>query len=326
MRINKWIRSSFTFKHILTIAFAIVSIVLAMFLFSDTIESTRCYQSFLDSRQYNYSVVIDKNLSKDCYAYYDKTILFSKSKNLDQMINATTLMLTENDHTNNDFLAGIETDLKENEVLISANIAKKSKISKGTVLYSQNIVTTKIDLYVVKDVITDIYGLSENETSKEKGLIIIGKNEVYLSNIKTDYIYFYYTDYSLIDIERANICGELTNINELKIKIMKVNILYSLITIILITIICIISFAILSFLNLAIYKKKKEYGVLNLYTRILIDYIIYYFIMIISSYLFYFLICQTSRISIENIIYLFVLASIICFCFICTMKKRLKGA
>ena len=146
MRINKWIRSSFTFKHILTIAFAIVSIVLAMFLFSDAIESTRCYQSFLDSRQYNYSVVIDKNLSKDCYAYYDKTILFSKSKNLDQMINATTLMLTENDHTNNDFLAGIETDLKENEVLISANIAKKSKINKGIVLYSQNIVTTKIDL------------------------------------------------------------------------------------------------------------------------------------------------------------------------------------
>ena len=75
--LSKWIRSNLNPKHMVTIIAVVILAAAAMFLFTNQVSSLNSYSSFLKSRNYNYSVIIDKNLEKDAYAFYDRKISFS---------------------------------------------------------------------------------------------------------------------------------------------------------------------------------------------------------------------------------------------------------
>lgn len=126
----KWIRSNLNAKHIVTLVAAIALMVANMLLFSDETFSMSSYSSFLNDRNYNYSIVVDKDLREDCYAYYDRKISFAKDESLDEKLIATVLMRTDGAYTKNDFLDGIGTEnLRKGEIVISGNLSRKHKLS-----------------------------------------------------------------------------------------------------------------------------------------------------------------------------------------------------
>jgi hypothetical protein len=302
MHLKKWIRSSFNFKHIITIIAAIVCLVAAMFLFSKSLASIHNYQAFLNSRNYNYSVVIDKSLDENCYALYNKTITFSKNESLNSTINAVTLMETGNVHNDEDFLYNYVYDLEENEVLISLNIAINNDIKVGSVIYSRSKITTSVDSYVVKAVIPDIYGINENDTNMDKGIIVVGKSEEYLSNIQTDYIYFYNTDYSKINLQGANITGALNSIEKTKAKLIKNHIFFSSLTCGLLVVISSVIVGVLMTFNFGVYLKKKEYGVQSLNKIIITDLLIYFAMITAGGCLAYGILSIITRFALESIL------------------------
>ena len=103
MYIKKWFRSSLNLKHIITIIAAIVFLVASIVLFSNKSYSYTKSSKFLSSRNCNYSVIVDKELEIDTYAFYDRSILFSKAEDLKNTVNATVLMEIGNTHSNDDF-------------------------------------------------------------------------------------------------------------------------------------------------------------------------------------------------------------------------------
>lgn len=323
-KLNKWLRAFLNIKHIMAIFIAMCFFSSSMLLYSSSIKSISNYQRFLKTRNYNYSITIDKDLGVDCYAYYNKNITFSKMSNLNTTINAIVLMETGSEHTKNDFLNGYDVALKENEVLISANLAKQNKLKIGTYIYSKSKVTTLVEKYIVKDIIDDVYGFRKNDIDKDKGIIITGKASQYLENIETNYLYFYYEDYSLINKCGANITGELNNINDLKESLVFRHLFYSIITSLLIVSIAIILVIVLRSFNHNIYKKKWEFGIDNINKQVFINQFIYYIVNLLFGYICYFLLTIFSNSSLEIVLMFFLINTIVFALSFIDIKRVIK--
>lgn len=269
---KKWFRAVFNLKHLLSIIVIIGCYILMIILTSKSLASLKSYSNFLSSRNYNYSVIIDKDIKEDTYAFYNKTITFNYD---DKLINSVVLMDTQNNYTKNNFLDGYDLLLGEYEVAISANIASINNLKIGSIIQSKSKVTNTLNNYIVKNILPDMYGVSEKDNDRSKGIIIIGKSEEYLNNIETNYIYFYNDDYSLINLNGANIVGQLNSIKSIKNNINKIYLLQlGLLLIISIAVSTIFFIVILSF-NKSIYLKRKEFGLSKLYNQIKTDFFIY---------------------------------------------------
>jgi hypothetical protein len=325
MRLSKWIRSSLNLKHIITIIAAMACLVAAMFLFSNSIASVHKYQAFLNSRNYNYSVVVDKNLDSNCYALYNKTITFSKNESLNSTINAVTLMKTSSAYDEDDFLYGYNCELLGNEILISNNIAIINGIKPGMTVYSRSKITTSVEPYIVKGVIPDVFGINETDTNMGKGIIVVGESNEYLNNIQTDYIYFYNTDYSKINQQGANITGALNNTEKTKTNLFKSHLFFSSITAVLMALTTSITAVLLMAFNFNVYLKKKEYGIPSLGKIVLIDLLVYFGLIIMGGSVVYAISSMFIRFAFESLLSF---VSILCIAFICSyfcVKKIMKG-
>jgi hypothetical protein len=269
---KKWFRAALNIKHLICIIITICVFTVMIFLTSESLVSLERYNSFLSSRNYNYSIEIDKDIEQDTYAYYNKTITFTHNNKL---INSVVLMDTQGQHTENDLLNGFDLSLEEYEVAISANIASINNLNIGSIIQSKSKITNKLNDYKVIRILPDIYGIDENDNDRSKGIIITGKSDEYLNNIDVNYIYFYNTDSSLINSKGANIVGKLNNIEVTKSKVFGMYALELAIVLIISLVISILyNIVILSF-NKLIYLKRKEFGVSNLYNQIKIDLLVY---------------------------------------------------
>jgi hypothetical protein len=269
---KKWFRAALNIKHLICIIITICVFTVMIFLTSESLVSLERYNSFLSSRNYNYSIEIDKDIEQDTYAYYNKTITFTHNNKL---INSVVLMDTQGQHTENDLLNGFDLSLEEYEVAISANIASINNLKVGSIIQSKSKITNKLNDYKVIRILPDIYGIDENDNDRSKGIIITGKSDEYLNNIDVNYIYFYNTDSSLINSKGANIVGKLNNIEVTKSKVFGMYALELAIVLIVSLVISVLfNIVILSF-NKLIYLKRKEFGVSNLYNQIKIDLLVY---------------------------------------------------
>ena len=269
---KKWFRAALNIKHLICIIITICVFTVMIFLTSESLVSLGRYNSFLSSRNYSYSIEIDKDIEQDTYAYYNKTITFTHNNKL---INSVVLMDTQGQHTENDLLNGFDLSLEEYEVAISANIASINNLNVGSIIQSKSKITNKLNDYKVIRILPDIYGIDENDNDRSKGIIITGKSDEYLNNIDVNYIYFYNTDSSIINSKGANIVGKLNNIEVTKSKVFGMYALELAIVLIISLVISILyNIVILSF-NKLIYLKRKEFGVSNLYNQIKIDLLVY---------------------------------------------------
>ena len=269
---RKWFRACLNIKHLICIIITICSFAVMIFLTSESLVSLASYKSFLTSRNYNYSIVIDKDIEQDTYAYYNKTITFTYN---DKLINSIVLMDTQKQHTKNDLLNGFNLKLEEYEVAVSANIASISNLKVGSIIQSKSKVNNKVNDYKVIKILPDIYGIDENDNERSKGIIVTGRSDDYLNSIDVNYIYFYNDDSSLINSRGANIVGKLTNIETTKSKIIGMYALELSKVIVVSMFISVLFYIVILSFNKAIYIKRKEYGVSNLYNQIKIDLLFY---------------------------------------------------
>ena len=323
--LSKWIRSNLNPKHMVTIIAVVILAAAAMFLFTNQVSSLNSYSSFLKSRNYNYSVIIDKNLEKDAYAFYDRKISFSTYCSLSETINAVVLMESNNSHTTNDFLNGYDvSSLNSTEVAISSNIAKKNNLSVGSIIYSKNKVKNTVEMYSVSLILPNIYGVYDSEFSESKGLIVMGYNEDIITNIKTNYIFYYNEDYSLINLSGANVSGQLYSIETLKTNILKIHLLYTCIIVLSISILSVAYFLIISLFNINVYKKRRQYGNLSVYRQMEVDNLIYYFIMVIVVSVVYLIGMIWFQFCSEIIIEFLLIVSISCLLVYFLTKKNIR--
>ena len=291
MRINKKIRSSFNKKHIFIILFSLIIGLSVGVLFSDNIYYLGKNKNYIDKVNCNYSIIINKDIGKDTYAYYDREIVLSKYDDLKESLNAIVLMETANVHSENDYYFTYElSKLKEFEVAISENLADKNNIKIGSNLFSINRYNNEVCTYVVKIIIPSFFGFNENDLNTNKGVILLGKSEEYLKNIKTNYIYFYDTDFSLINQKNAKISGELNSFLKLKNNITLNYMLYLCIVAMTMSFTSILAFVILLYFNRNIYIKKKQFGVKKLNGYIFTDiclYTVLYLVMIDFIYILF---------------------------------------
>lgn len=323
--LSKWARSNLNSKHIITIIAAVIFIVASMFLFTSQVPSLNSYLSFLNTREYNYSVIVDKDIEEDSYAYYDKKIIFFNYGSLAEGINAIVLMETNNTHSNKDFLKGYDvSSLKKNEVAVSSNIANNYKLSTGSIIYSKSKVKNIVESYTISIILPEICGISEDDISNLKGIIIMGCDEEILLNIQTNYLYFYYEDYSLINSKGANISGQLYSIETLKSNINKKHMMYSLITALMICAISIICFSLLSTFNINVYKKKREYGDISTYSQMRLDYLIYYLAVLVLTNIGYLIGSIWLGLAIEFFIELFSILTISTFVIYFIYVKKIR--
>ena len=305
MSIKKWFRASLNCKHIITIIAAIAFLVAAIVLFSNNSYSYAKSSKFLSSRDCNYSIIIDKELERDTYAFYGRSISFSESENLKKTVNAIVLMEIGNTHSDNDLFSGYDvSSLKENEIAISNNLARYYNLYIGSTLFSRSKYNDSIITYTISLIFPDLYGIDENATNIEMGIIVAGKSKDYLDNIKSDFIYFYNEDYSLINQSGAIITGNLNSIRTARINITKNHFLYSFATFIMISIIASLFFVLMVAYNNGVYVRKKEIGFVKLKAYIAFDIAVYYFVTTFFSTIIYLSFFLLISISIEFLLML----------------------
>lgn len=302
---KKHCRAFINFKHIIVTIIASIFIAGIMFLFTPQINSMNNSDSFLSNRECNYSIVIDKNLEIDTYALYNSEIIFSKSKDLDDYLSVTVLMETNNTHTNNDFFAGINiSSLSKNEIALSSNVAKANKLSINDIVYSKNRVTNTINEYKVALIFPDTYGIAQEDVNTNHGVVIMGYDEMYLTNIVTNYIYYYNEDFSLINSSGASITGELCNLSLLRTNILKRHILYSSITIAGMILIIFGYFSLMFEYNKNILSLKYTLGVKSLFHNMKLLKIAYGLIVFFLSLVIYLIGTIWLSISFEHLVLL----------------------
>lgn len=284
MKLRKVYRSSVNPKHMVSIIAAMIFIVAVMLLFDNNIASLGDYLQFLKSRNYNYSVIISNNLSEDTYVFYDRNITFSKNESLQSLMNCSTLMETQNAHTENDFLYGSDvSQLARNEIAISSNLARENGISQGDVIFSKNKYNDTVEEYKVVVILPEIYGIGKHDASYDQGIIVVGYDKEYLENVQSEYIYFYNEDYSLINESGTIVVGELNSVADTAAAITRKYVAYCGITIAIITLISIAFFALMHHFNSGVYQIRKQFGTRDLYRRICFDYGMYAGALIVAS-------------------------------------------
>lgn len=266
MNIGKLYRSSFNLKHIISIIAAVAFYAAAMFLFNSKVDTLSKYSSFLSSRNYSHSVLVDKELEQDSYAFYGKKIMFSTDEKMGTYINCETLMETGNKHTSSDFFYPIDVScLGSRDIALSKNLMKQYDVSVGDTIYSKHTYRNQIVGYTVKIELPEIYGIKEKDYNENLGIVLIGLDNEYLEHIFTDHIFFYNNDSSLINAEGANVSGGLVSVRAMReyISFEKAKLLT--ITTSIVIVVSAVSSIVLLFFNKNIYILKKRFGNSNSY-------------------------------------------------------------
>lgn len=261
MNIGKLYRSSFNLKHIISIIAAVAFYSAATFLFNSKVDTLSRYSSFLSSRNYSHSVLVDKGLEQDSYAFYGKKIMFSTDEKMGTYINCETLMETGNKHTSSDFFYPVDVScLGPRDLALSKNLMKQYSLSLGDVVYSKHTYLNEIVEYTIRTELPEIYGIKEKDYNENLGIVLVGFDNEYLEHILTDHIFFYDNDSSLINAEGANVSGGLVSTKATKeyIGFEKTKLLA--ITTSIVIVVSIVSSISLLFFNKNIYILKKRFG------------------------------------------------------------------
>lgn len=285
---NRWTRRALNLKHIVTIIAACILSAAAMFLFSSSIKSHTNAIGFLNSRNYNYSVLVDKKLNEDTYSFYDSKVTFSKDSLLNDSIPASVLMRLDCDYTKNDVLYNKVELLNFDEVIVSDNIASKYRLKVGNSIFSKNKINNNVCEFHIKDIIPDCYSIIGLSSDIEIGIIIFGYDEEYLNSVQSSFVYLYENDYSKINDHGAFIIeGSLTAKKDQVTTIGSKLGFEFVMTILLCLVSFIVALLVLLFMNIKYYRLCKEYGDKNTYRKQPTDFIFYCVAICAFSTLFY---------------------------------------
>lgn len=283
-------RSFLNAKHILTIVATILCLTAATFLHNSEIDSLLNYSNFLSSRNFCYSVLVDKSLTKDSYAFFDRKITFSKNSQMSDYLNCEVLMETGNEHSADDFVYPFDSGaLAKNEVAISKNLVKEFGVCVGDTLFSKHIVKNEIESYRIKAILPEIYGVKKTDKNRLQGLIITGRDQDYLSNISVDHLFCYKNDSSVINASNAVVKGSFVENAELRQCVNMALGKYVAITLTLQLAIVFISQICLYYFNKGIFVFKKRSGNPNTYTVCAVCMISYMMLIGMASVALYFL-------------------------------------
>ena len=155
------------------------------------------------------------------------------------------------------------------------------KLSIGSLVYSKSPITNSVERYSIANILPDIFGVSDSDISNRKGLIVLGYDEETISNIQTNYIYFDLNDYSLINASGASIAGPLCSLDTLRNNIRAVHLRDALLEVLMMTAVLTGYFISLLIFNRDIYKKRREFGDVDVYKEMFIDFLAYYSLILL---------------------------------------------
>lgn len=150
--------------------------------------------NFNNSSKYDYVALSGSEYNRNDYYYYGTDARFYTEN--DKKISAFILMELNSIYDNeslineNNIVKGKYALLKENEVGISYNIAKKFNLSVGDNIYFYNISLNQNIKNKIKYIFQSSYGLYDIDVNNNYGIILIGFNKSYYDNIKAQVLVF----------------------------------------------------------------------------------------------------------------------------------------
>ena len=150
--------------------------------------------NFNNSSKYDYSALSGIEYNRNDYYYYGTDARFYTEN--DKKISAFVLMELNSIYDNeslineNNIVKGKYELLKENEVGISYNIAKKFNLSVGDNIDFYNISLNQNIKNKIKYIFQSSYGLYDIDVNNNYGIILMGFNKSYYDNIKAQVLVF----------------------------------------------------------------------------------------------------------------------------------------
>lgn len=215
---KKWFRGEFCYKHIISIICCAFIAIIGLLVFSSGISSQSHFSYFLNSRNYNYSVLINKNINENCYCYYDNTVTFASNESLDKNIKGTILMRTESIYNENDILFDCIDEFGPNDVVVSDIILRENNLKIGNKIYTKSKVDNSLLEFTIIKSIPYNYRIDSSNANIERGIIIFSYNSSYEESVVSNYLYFYDEDFSKINNESAIIIENSLIVKEDQIK------------------------------------------------------------------------------------------------------------
>lgn len=169
-----------TKKNIMiSVSFALLSFVLALAI-GISVDGYLGHLFTLERSKYVYSADIHNPTGYDEYYQFQAGISFSNSSEMKTGINADIVMqVAEEKYTNK--VAWNSICLESNEIAVTSGIAKKLGLNIGSELFSKHIVDASLHVYSVKAILPEAVIIHKN--IKSDGIIIMGFDDLYVSNI-----------------------------------------------------------------------------------------------------------------------------------------------
>lgn len=172
-----------------TSAFLVIVLLLTIVAAISTNSDLAQIQSFMQSN-YVYSATAPSSTAADAYLQYNAGVSFSLSAEVKSGLNTEIVMQTaEAEYT--DLVCWNTKQLEKHGIAISANIANNNNLKIGDALYSKNLVDGEVYEYTIEAILPAItYARGLKETINTDGVIVMGYDEQYASNITHTYIIF----------------------------------------------------------------------------------------------------------------------------------------
>lgn len=170
-------------------AFLAIVLLLTIVVAISTNSDLAQIQSFMQSN-YVYSATAPSSTASDAYLQYNAGVSFSLSADVKAGLNAEIVMQTA-DAEYTDLVCWNTKQLEKHGIAISANIASDNNLNIGDALYSKNLVDGEVYEYTIETIlpaITYVRGLKD--TFNTDGVIVMGYDDQYASNISHTYIIF----------------------------------------------------------------------------------------------------------------------------------------
>ncbi len=189
-------------------SFSLISTMICFFVILSVRNNTKQLYSLYKS-EYLYSALVDNSNEPNSYLVFNAGINFATKADSKTGMNTDVIMQTA-DSSYTKLVSWNTEKMKEDEVAITAGIAKSYGLKEGDFVYSKNVVDGSIHDYLISHILLDATSARKRTgIGTTDGIIIMGYDSNYANNVKHNTLLFTNSDINLLSEKSA---GTLTDI------------------------------------------------------------------------------------------------------------------
>ena len=183
-----WKRLDWKYYFLIVLCYTLLLTVAIGCLF---LQSERVYRQLEFSYSADYEYIFETKQSVKQNDYLNcSSVTFYPDNNLNGSLNVECFMVMDSSKYQSASPFLLQKELGLREIAITYNVAQQYGFREGSVVYSKHNIINHIEEYTVAEILPICYGIIRTDHNLNRGVIVMGYDEMYENNTNYSYIGF----------------------------------------------------------------------------------------------------------------------------------------